>query len=109
LLVYASEFTEAFEDSGGFGWTLGERRFDWRKLIANKDLEIARLSGIYENLLVNAGVKIFRNRARLVNAHTVAIGAERVTARYILIATGGWPSVPQIAGGELDSQEHRGW
>jgi glutathione reductase (NADPH) len=101
LFVYASEFEEAFEDSAGFGWTLGERRFDWKKLIANKDREIVRLNGIYENLLVNAGVKILRNRARIVNAHTIAIGAERVTSSYILIATGGWPTVPQIAGGEL--------
>src|ERR1700740_1629014 len=101
LFVYASEFGEAFEDSAGFGWTLGERRFDWKKLIANKDREIARLNGIYENLLVNAGVKILRNRARILNAHTIAVGAEHVTARYILIATGGWPTVPKIAGGEL--------
>jgi glutathione reductase (NADPH) len=101
LFVYASEFMEAFEDSAGFGWTLGERRFDWKKLIANKDREIARLNGIYENLLVNAGVKILRNRVRILNAHTIVVGAEHVTARYILIATGGWPTVPKIAGGEL--------
>ena len=101
LLVYASELSEAFEDSVGFGWTLGERRFDWTKLIANKDEEIARLNGIYENLLLKAGVTILRNRARLVNAHTVAIGTERLTARYILIAAGEWPAVPQIAGREL--------
>jgi glutathione reductase (NADPH) len=101
LFVYASEFEEAFEDSAGFGWTLGERGFDWKKLIANKDREIARLNGIYENLLVNAGVKILRNRVRILNAHTIVVGAEHVTARYILIATGGWPTVPQIAGGEL--------
>src|SRR5271170_6124797 len=96
LLVYASEFSEAFEDSAGFGWTLGEQRFDWQKLITNKDAEITRLNGVYENLLVNAGVKIFRNRAQIVNAHTIAIGGERVTAKYILIATGGWPTIPRI-------------
>src|SRR5216684_523818 len=76
LLVYASEFSEAFEDSAGFGWSLGERRFDWNKLIANKNAEIARLNGIYENLLINAGVKILRSRARIVNAHTIAVGGE---------------------------------
>src|ERR1700688_291618 len=42
LLVYASEFSEAFEDSAGFGWTIGDRRFDWNQLIANKNAEIAR-------------------------------------------------------------------
>ena len=58
--VYAAEFSEAFEDSAGFGWTLGERRFDWNTLIAaNKNAEITRLrNGIYENILINSGVKI---------------------------------------------------
>jgi glutathione reductase (NADPH) len=101
LLVYASEFSEAFSDSAGFGWTIGERCFDWNKLIANKNVEIARLNGVYENLLINAGVKILRNRARIVDAHTIGIGDGRVTARYILVATGGWPTVPRIPGAEL--------
>jgi glutathione reductase (NADPH) len=101
LLVYASELSEAFEDSAGFGWSLGERRFDWNRLIANKNAEIARLNGIYENLLINAGVKILRSRARMVDAHTIAIGGERVTAKYILVATGGWPTVPLIPGAEF--------
>src|ERR1700675_2377714 len=51
LLVYASEFSEAFEDSAGFGWAVGERRFDWNKLIANKNVEIAHLNDVYEHLL----------------------------------------------------------
>lgn len=101
LLVYASEFSEAFEDSAGFGWTIDERRFDWNKLVANKNVEIKRLNGVYENLLINAGVKILRSRARIVDAHTIAIGGERVAAKYILVATGGWPTVPRIPGAEL--------
>ena len=68
LLVYASEFSEAFDDSAGFGWTVNDRRFDWNKLIANKNEEIARLNGIYENLLINSGVKILRSRARIIDA-----------------------------------------
>jgi glutathione reductase (NADPH) len=101
LLVYASEFSEAFEDSAGFGWTSGECRFDWNKLVANKNVEIARRNNVYENLLINAGVRILRNRARVVDAHTIAIGGERVTTKYILVATGGWPRVPGIPGAEL--------
>ena len=101
LLVYASEFSAAFEDSAGFGWTIGEHRFDWNKLVANKNVEIARRNGAYENLLVNAGVKVLRSRARIVDAHTIAIGGERVTTKYILVATGGWPTVPRIPGAEL--------
>ncbi len=101
LLVYASEFGDAFADAAGFGWTVGPRRFDWATLIANKDAEIARLNGVYERLLTNAGVTIVNGRATLIDAHTVAIGAERVTAKYILIAVGGWPAAPRIPGAEL--------
>ena len=101
ILVYASEFSEAFHDSAGFGWTLGDRRFDWNKLIANKNSEIARLNGIYENLLINSGVKILRSRARIIDAHTIQVGDERFTTKYILVATGGWPVVPKIPGAEL--------
>jgi glutathione reductase (NADPH) len=101
LLVYASEFSEAFEDSAGFGWSVGERSFDWNRLIANKNSEIARLNGVYENLLINAGVKILRGRARIVDAHTIAIDDQRVTTGHILVATGGWPTVPQVPGCEL--------
>ena len=101
LLVYASAYSEEFEDSAGFGWTLGERSFAWKKLITNKDAEIARLNDVYENLLVNAGVKILRGRARFVDPHTIALGGETFTARYILVATGGWPLVPPVPGAEL--------
>jgi glutathione reductase (NADPH) len=101
LLVYASEFSEDFKDSAGFGWTVGARNFNWQTLIANKDREIARLNGVYEKVLVDNGVRILRARATIADAHTVVVGSERLTARYILVATGGWPSTPSIPGGEL--------
>jgi len=101
LLVYASEFSEAFADCAGFGWTLGERNFNWSTLIANKDREIARLNGVYEKILTDNGVRILRARATIADPHTVVVGNERYTARYILIATGGWPTTPSIPGGEL--------
>jgi glutathione reductase (NADPH) len=101
LLVYASEFSEAFKDSTGFGWTIGDRRFDWNTLIANKNAEIARLNGVYENLLINSGVKILRSRARIIDMHTIETGGERFTTKYILVATGGWPTVPKVPGAEL--------
>lgn len=101
LMVYASEFREAFADAAGFGWTVGERSFDWGKLIANKDREIGRLNGVYERLLNGAGVRIIRARATIVDEHTVAVGNERFSARYILVATGGWPTKPAVPGCEL--------
>ncbi|MBL4981576.1 glutathione-disulfide reductase [Pseudomonas fluorescens] len=100
LLVYGAHFAEDFEQASGFGWSLGEANFDWATLIANKDREINRLNDIYRNLLVNSGVTLHEGHARLVDAHQVEINGERFTARHILIATGGWPQIPEIPGRE---------
>ncbi|HYY82864.1 MAG TPA: glutathione-disulfide reductase [Beijerinckiaceae bacterium] len=103
LMVYASRFADEFEDAPGFGWTVPEPSFDWATLIRNKDREIARLEGIYRTNLMSAGVEIIDSRAIIEDAHTVRIlttGA-RVRARYILIATGAYPTLdPPIPGGE---------
>ena len=98
LLVYAAHFRDDFEDAAGFGWTVGERRIEWRTLIANKDREIERLNGVYRRLLQIAGVDIIEGRARLVDAHTVAVGSAQHSAEHILIACGGWPAMPDIPG-----------
>jgi glutathione reductase (NADPH) len=103
LLVYASQFPEHFEDAAGYGWSVGETSFDWARLIANKDREITRLEGLYRKGLENAGAEIVESRAVLVDRHTVRIVAESrtVTARHILIATGGRPSAhPALPGSE---------
>jgi glutathione reductase (NADPH) len=101
LLVYASEFREAFEDSAGFGWSGRQPVFDWPTLVANKDREIKRLNGVYERLLAGVGVRIMRHRAQLMDAHTVRVDGQPLTARYILLATGSWPTMPPIPGIEL--------
>ncbi|WP_193452621.1 glutathione-disulfide reductase [Pseudomonas nitroreducens] len=100
LLVYGAHFQEDFEQAAGFGWTLGEAKFDWPTLIANKNREIHRLNGIYRNLLVNSGVTLLEGHARLQDAHTVEVDGQRFHAKHILIATGGWPQVPDIPGKE---------
>ncbi len=91
LFVYASQFSEHFEDAAGYGWNLGEAKFDWQQLITNKDKEIARLEGLYRKGLTNAGAIQFDSRATFVDAHTVRIAAtgETLTAETIVIATGG--------------------
>lgn len=102
LMVYASAFADAFEDAKGFGWSLGETRFDWARLIAAKDAEISRLEAIYHGNLGRAGVETFAARAVLVDPHRVrlATGAE-YSAKHILIATGAKPVLPDIPGAEL--------
>lgn len=101
LLVYASHFSTEFEEAAGFGWSVGDSHFDWQKLIANKDKEINRLNGIYKSMLAKAGVELIEKKARFIDAHTVQLGERQVTAKKILIATGGWPVIPDIPGSEL--------
>ncbi|ROM94342.1 glutathione-disulfide reductase [Pseudomonas brassicacearum] len=100
LLVYGAHFAEDFEQSQGFGWSLGEANFDWATLIANKDREINRLNGIYRNLLVGSGVTLHEGHAKIVGPHEIEINGERHTAKHILVATGGWPQIPEIPGHE---------
>jgi len=100
LLVYASHFSEDFSDAAGYGWTVGERSVDWRKLIANKDREISRLNGVYRNILSDNGVEIIEGHAEIVDPHTVMVDGKRHTAKYILVAVGSWPVVPEISGAE---------
>ena len=101
LLVYGAHFAEDFEQASGFGWSLGEANFDWATLIANKDREIHRLNGIYRNLLVNSGVTLIEGHAKLTGPNEVEVNGQRHTAKHILIATGGWPQIPEIPGHEL--------
>ena len=98
LLTYAAHYAEDLEDARGYGWTIAGASFSWPALIENKNREIARLSGIYADVLAKAGVTVIEGTAKLLDAHTVAIGERRVTAQDILIATGGWPGKPAIPG-----------
>ncbi|AHL33572.1 glutathione reductase [Pseudomonas brassicacearum] len=100
LLVYGAHYAEDFEQASAYGWTAGEASFDWATLIANKDREINRLNGIYRNLLVNSGVVLHEGHARITGPHEVEINGQRYTAKHILIATGGWPVIPDIPGRE---------
>jgi glutathione reductase (NADPH) len=100
LLVYGAHFADDFEQAQGFGWALGESSFDWSTLIANKNREIDRLNGIYRNLLVGSGVTLLEGHARIVDEHSVELGGKRYSAKHILIATGGWPQIPEIPGHE---------
>ena len=98
LFVYGSHFHEDFQDAKNYGWEVPPSTFDWPTLRDNKTKEINRLNEIYNNLLDDAGVTLYQHHARLLDPHTVQVGDETVTARYILVATGGWPVMPDIPG-----------
>lgn len=109
LFVYGSHVGEDIEDAAGYGWNVpqGEVGFDWPTLVANKNTEIERLNGIYQRMLENAGVTIVEGTATFKDAQSVMVGDQTLTARHITVATGSWPTTPDIPGREciLSSNE----
>ncbi|MEO1639224.1 MAG: FAD-dependent oxidoreductase [Pseudomonadota bacterium] len=102
LMVFASGFAEMFEDARSYGWDLKEGDFNWDKFSGQLRSELDRLEGIYRKLLDGSNVQIFDARARLKDPHTVTLSTgEDISAKHILVATGGHPVVPEIAGAEL--------
>jgi len=105
LYSYAAHYAHDFADAAGFGWDLGEPRLDWPRLKANRAREIARLNGVYEQLLTGAGVQILRGWAQFVDEHTIKVqttaGPRTHTARHVLIATGGTAYTPETAGAAM--------
>ncbi|MGC6511726.1 MAG: glutathione-disulfide reductase [Parvibaculales bacterium] len=100
LFVYASHYAEDFHEAEGFGWTVGETSFDWPTLVANKDAEIDRLNKIYIKNAEAAGVEIIQACAELLDRNTIAIDGRELTAKYILLAPGATPFIPDIPGAE---------
>ena len=102
LFVYASQFPELFHASEGYGWqSIKPAKFDWNILRDNKTAEISRLNAIYQNLLNNSGATIIQGRAKIQSPQCISVNGVEYTADKILIATGGWPSIPDIPGKEL--------
>ncbi len=104
LLIYGAEFSQAFRDAKGFGWTVDWARFDWATLRDHVQAEVNRLSGLYQNNLDAAGVETIDDRAVIVDPHRVRLTrtGREVTAERILIAVGGHTTRPDdIPGQEL--------
>ena len=100
LLFYASHFAEDFNNSNYYGWSFDNKKFNWNKLIKNKNIEIERLNNIYKKMLLDASVDIFSGHASLVDSNTIKIGDKLITSKNILISTGGYPFIPKITGND---------
>ena len=101
LFVYASQFPELFHASAGFGWTIPQSpTLAWATLRDNKTAEIERLNSIYHDLIDNSGADLIDGRATIDGPHRVMVNNHTYTARTILIATGGWPYIPEFPGSE---------
>ena len=102
LMVFASEFSNSFEQARSYGWDLDDAPFNWTDFRTKMHAELDRLEGIYRKLLANSGVETFDQRAKLVGPNTVELAdGTQKSARTILVATGGRPVLPGIPGDEL--------
>jgi len=101
LLVYASAMHADMDDAAGFGWSVPPATLDWPILRDRVQAEVSRLNGLYIQTLERAGVTLLPSRAELGDAHTVRLDGRSVTARHILIATGGRPVLPDCPGADL--------
>lgn len=98
LLIYGAHYAEEFEDARGYGWTVAGAELDWGALIEAKNRELDRLEGVYGGILRRNNVELIEGKGCLEDAHTVDVGGQRLTAEKILIACGGWPTLPNIPG-----------
>ena len=98
LMMYAARFPEKFHAATGYGWSQTTSQFDWPTLLTAVNNEVSRLNGIYEGMLDKSGVQVFPHYASFIDAHTLDVGGEKVTADKILIAVGGTPVRPPLPG-----------
>lgn len=98
FLVYASHFSEDFEDASAYGWSVKEPAFDWPAMVRAKDKELERLEGVYKRMLTEAGVKLIEGHTVLADAHTVEVDGQTHTAEAVVVATGAWPVLPEVPG-----------
>ncbi|MEZ5848282.1 MAG: glutathione-disulfide reductase [Geminicoccaceae bacterium] len=103
LMHYGSHFGELLNIARDYGWSFGEVALDFERLLAARNAEIARLNGIYQRMLDEAGVTVMAGRAtvgavREGGGHAVEIGGERHTATNLVIATGAHASLPEVEG-----------
>jgi glutathione reductase (NADPH) len=99
LFVYGAHYADEFHEAKGFGWNVSAQpTFDWPTLRDNKTQEIKRLNGVYKSLLDNSGATLLNGRATVTGGNEVEVAGQRYSAERILVATGGWPFVPEFPG-----------
>ena len=102
LMLFASDFSQDFKDSVGFGWSAENIKFDWKKFLDRKDKEIKRLEDIYLQGLINAGVKTFKAKAKISSDKRVILSSgDVISSENIIIATGGNPLSLNVNGSDL--------
>ena len=101
LLVYGSHFAEELQDASHYGWTVQGMTFDWNVLRDTVLRDVDRLEAAYISTLDSNKVEHFHERAVVTGPNSVKLASGReITAKYILIAVGAWPVMPEFTGNE---------
>lgn len=101
MLVYGSMFAEELSHADNLGWTIEGKSFDWATLRDFVNGDVDRLEGLYGKTLESHEVELFAERASIAGPHSIKLASGReVTAKYILVATGAWPAMPDFPGVE---------
>ena len=102
MLVYGAHFAEDLHEAARFGWDIGSAEFNWPRLRDIVQDDVTRLEGLYTQTLNNNHATIFAERAIVAGPNVVRLASgQEISARYILIAVGAWPAIPDVPGAEL--------
>lgn len=102
VMWYGAQIAEAIHQyAPDYGFDLDVKTFDYAKLVESRQAYIGRIHTSYQNVLAKNNIDVIQGFAKFVNANTVEVNSEQITADHILIATGGRPSRPNIKGAEL--------
>lgn len=101
LLIYGAHFAEDLKDARRFGWNVPDCGFEWTTLRDNVLADVDRLEGLYRNTLDSHKVELIPERATITGPHSLKLsGGREVSAKYILVASGAWPIIPEVEGAE---------
>jgi glutathione reductase (NADPH) len=100
VMWYGAHIAEAIKYSADYGFKLEQQGFDWATLVKNREAYIERIHAGYKRGFASNGVELIEGFARFVNANTLEVNGEQITADHITIATGGQPLIPDLPGAE---------
>ena len=100
VMWYGAHIAEAIKYSSAYGFNIEQKGFDWSTLVSNREAYIQRIHGGYKRGFESNGVEYIEGFARFVDAHTVEVNGEHITADHITIAVGGRAMIPDVPGAE---------
>ena len=101
VMWFGAGLAHALEDAAGYGFSLGTHSFDWAVLKQARDRYVHNINSWYHTYLADSNIDEIVGSARFVDAHTVEVAGARYSADHIVIAVGGYPTLPDLPGADL--------